>query len=203
MLGVGPNVLVVHPSLPARSVKDLISLARAHPGKLSYASSGTGGAPHLAGELLKSMARVDMTHIPYKGAGPATIDLVAGHVQVMFAGLGAAIPHIKAGKLRGLAVAGSKRSASIPELPTIADTLPGFEASTWFGLFAPAGTPRDIIARLNAEVTKVMARKDVQQQLLAQGYETGTGTPEQLAAQLKQDIPRWAAVIRSAGIQAE
>ncbi|HEX2829865.1 MAG TPA: tripartite tricarboxylate transporter substrate binding protein [Burkholderiales bacterium] len=203
MLGVGPNVLVVHPSLPVRTVKDLIALAKAHPGKLSFASSGTGGAPHLAGELLKSAARIDMTHIPYKGAGPATIDLVAGHVQVMFAGLGAAIPHIRSGRLRGIAVASARRSASIPELPTIADTLPGFEASTWFALFVPAGTPKEAIARLNTEVNKVMARKDVQQQLLAQGYEAGTSTPEQLAAQLKQDIPRWAAVVRGAGIQPE
>jgi tripartite-type tricarboxylate transporter receptor subunit TctC len=203
MLGVGPNVHVVHPSLPVRTVKDLIALANAHPGKLSFASSGTGGAPHLAGELLKSTARIDMTHIPYKGAGPATVDLVAGHVQVMFAGLGAAIPHIKSGRLRGIAVASAKRSASIPELPTIADTLPGFEASTWFALFVPAGTPKEPIARLNTEVNKVMARKDVQQQLLAQGYETSTSTPEQLAAQLKQDIPRWAAVVRGAGIQPE
>ena len=203
MLGVGPNVLVVHPSLPARNVKELIAIARSHPGKLSYASSGTGGAPHLAGELLKSMAKIDMAHIPYKGAGPASVDLVAGHVQVMFAGLGAAIPHIKSGRLRGLAVASTTRSASIPELPTIAATLPGFEASTWFGLFAPANTPRDIIARLNAEVVKVLARKDVQQQLLAQGYEAGTSTPEQLAATLKQDLPRWAQVIRGAGIPPE
>jgi tripartite-type tricarboxylate transporter receptor subunit TctC len=203
MLGVGPNVLVVHPSLPARSVKDLIAIAKARPGQLSFASSGTGGAPHLAGELLKSMAKIDMTHIPYKGAGPATVDLVAGHVQVMFAGLGAAIPHIKSGRLRGIAVASAKRSASIPELPTIADTLPGFEASTWFALFAPAGTPKDIVARLNSEVIKVMGRKDVQQQLLAQGYEAGTSTPEQLAALLKQDIPRWASVIRGAGITPE
>ena len=203
LLGVGPNVLVVHPSLPVRTVKDLIALAKAHPGKLSYASAGTGGAPHLAGELLKSMARVDMTHIPYKGAGPATIDLVAGHVQVMFAGLGAAIPHIKSGRLRGVAVASAKHSVTVPELPTIAETLPGFEASTWFALFAPVGAPKDVIARLNSEVNKVMARKDVQQQLIAQGYETMTSTPEHLGALLKQDIPRWAGVIRRAGITPE
>jgi tripartite-type tricarboxylate transporter receptor subunit TctC len=203
MLGVGPNVLVVHPSLPARSVKELIALAKAHPGRLSYASSGTGGAPHLAGELLKSMARIDMVHIPYKGAGPATIDLLAGQVQVMFAGLGAAITHIKSGKVRGIAVASAKRSVALPELPTIAESLPGFEASTWFALFAPAGTPKDIVSRLNAELGKVMARKDVQQQLVAQGYETLTSTPEQLAAQLKRDTTLWAGVIRTAGITPE
>jgi tripartite-type tricarboxylate transporter receptor subunit TctC len=203
MLGVGPNVLVVHPSLPARSVKELIALAKAHPGRLSYASSGTGGAPHLAGELLKSMARIDLVHIPYKGAGPATIDLLAGQVQVMFAGLGAAITHIKSGKVRGIAVASAKRSVALPELPTIAESLPGFEASTWFALFAPAGTPKDIVSRLNAELGKVMARKDVQQQLVAQGYETLTSTPEQLAAQLKRDTTLWAGVIRTAGITPE
>jgi tripartite-type tricarboxylate transporter receptor subunit TctC len=149
------------------------------------------------------MAHIDMIHIPYKGAAPATVDLVAGHVQVMFAGLGAAIPQVKAGKVRALAVAGARRSAAMPELPTIAETLPGFEASTWFGLYAPVNTPKDIIARLNAEVAKAFARQDVQQQLLAQGYETATGTPEQLAALLKQDIARWAGVIRDAHIQPE
>jgi tripartite-type tricarboxylate transporter receptor subunit TctC len=149
------------------------------------------------------MARIDMVHIPYKGAGPATIDLLAGQVQVMFAGLGAAITHIKSGKVRGIAVASAKRSVALPELPTIAESLPGFEASTWFALFAPAGTPKDIVSRLNAELGKVMARKDVQQQLVAQGYETLTSTPEQLAAQLKRDTTLWAGVIRTAGITPE
>jgi tripartite-type tricarboxylate transporter receptor subunit TctC len=178
-------------------------VAKAHPGKLAYASSGVGGAPHLAGELFKSMARVDMVHVPYKGAGPATTDLLAGHVQVMFAGLGPAIAHIRAGKLRGLAVASAKRTQALPELPTIGEYLTGFEASSWFGVFVPAGTPKDVIGKLNAEIARVLARKDVHQQLMAQGYEPMTGTPEQLADLLRQDTARWAAVIKNAGITAE
>lgn len=203
LVGVGPNVLVVHPSLPAKSVNELIALARAHPGKLSYASSGSGGAPHLAGELFKSMAGVDMVHVPYKGASPATIALLAGHVQVMFAGLGPGIAHIKSGRLRGLGVASAKRNQALPELPAIGEYLKGYEASSWFAIFVPAGTPRDVIAKLNAEITRVMARKDVHQQLMAQGYEAATGTPEQLADLLRQDTVRWAAVIKSAGITAD
>ncbi|RPI43367.1 MAG: tripartite tricarboxylate transporter substrate binding protein, partial [Betaproteobacteria bacterium] len=184
-------------------VNELIALARARPGELSYASSGVGGAPHLAGELFKSMARVDMLHVPYKGASPATTDLLAGHVQVMFAGLGPAIAHIRSNRLRGLAVASAKRSQALPQLPTIGEYLKGFEASSWFAVFAPAGTPSDVIARLNAEIVKAMARKDVHQQLMAQGYEPVTGTPEQLAALLKRDTARWANVIKKAGITAE
>ncbi len=203
LLGVGPNVLVVHPSLPVKSVKELITLARNHPGKLSYASSGVGGAPHLAGELFKHMAQVNLVHVPYKGAAPATTDLLGGQVQVMFAGLGPAIGHIKANKLRGLAVASAKRSAALPTLPTLGESLTGFEASSWFALFAPAATPPDVITKLNREIGKVMARKDVHEQLMAQGYEPATGTPGDLAAQLAKDIARWSDVITRAGITAE
>ena len=203
LLGVGPNVLVVHPSLPVKSAKELITLARAHPGKLSYASSGVGGAPHLAGELFKHMAQVNLVHVPYKGAAPATSDLLGGQVQVMFAGLGPAIAHIKANKLRGIAVASAKRSTALPALPTLGETLKGFEASSWFALFAPAATPHDVIAKLNSEIGKVMARKDVHKSLMAQGYEPATGTPGELAELLTKDIVRWSDVIRRAGITAE
>jgi len=203
LIGVGPNVLVVHPSLPVKSVKDLIALGRANPGKLAYASSGIGGAPHLAGELFKVMAGVDMVHIPYKGANPATTDLLTGQVQVMFAGLGPAIGHIKANKLRGLAVASAKRSQALPELPTIGEFLKGFEASSWFAIYAPAATPADVIAKLNAEIVKAMSRKDTYQQLMAQGYEPTTSTPGELAELLKRDLARWANVIKTAGITAE
>jgi len=203
LIGVGPNVLVVHPSLPVKSVKELIALAKAHPGKLSYASSGIGGAPHLAGELFKSMADVNLVHIPYKGAAPATTDLLGGQVQVMFAGLGPAIGHIKANKLRGLAVASAKRSQALPALPALSETLKGFEASSWFAIFAPAATPSDVIAKLNAEIGKTMARKDVHDQLMVQGYEPATGTPGELAELLRKDIARWADVIKRSGITAE
>lgn len=203
LLGVGPNVLVVHPSLPVKTARELIVLANAHPGKLSYASSGVGGAPHLAGELFKHMAKVNIVHVPYKGAAPATTDLLGGQVQVMFAGLGPAIGHIKVNRLRGIAVASARRSVALPALPTLGETLKGFEASSWFGLFAPTGTPHDVIARLNAEIGKVMARKDVHDPLMAQGYEPATGTPGDLAELLTKDIARWADVIRRAGITSE
>ena len=203
LVGVGPNVLVVHPSLPVKNVKDLIALAKAHPGKLSYASSGIGGAPHLAGELFKALAHVDITHIPYKGAGPATTDLLAGHVQIMFAGLGPAIEPIRNGRLRALAVAGSKRAGALPQVPTLSEYLKGFEASSWFGVFVPTGTPREIITRLNTEIGKVITRADVQQQLGSQGYEGLTGTPEQLGQLVKHDLERWGAIIRSRRITAE
>ncbi len=203
MIGTGPNVLVVHPTLPARSIKELIAVAKSHPGKLSYASAGTGGAPHLAGELFKSMAGIDMVHIPYKGAAPATVDLLAGQVQVMFAGMGAALPFIKANRLRALGVAGAKRSRALPEVPAIGEHLKGFEASTWFAVFAPAGTPRTIITQLHAVLAKCVAMPDVEQQLAEQGYEPLTSTPEELGAYVTNEIAKWAKVIRDANIPKE
>jgi tripartite-type tricarboxylate transporter receptor subunit TctC len=200
LMAVGPNVLVVDPSLPVKSVTELIAYAKAHPGKLSYASSGTGGAPHLAGELFKSMAGADMVHISYKGAAPATTAVMTGEVKVMFAGMGAALPFIKAGKLRALGVAGSKRSVAMPDLPMIGEYLKGYEASTWFGMFAPAGTPNQIITKLNADVLKVMSRSDVEGQLFSQGYETLTSTPEELGTYVKTEIAKWSKVIRDANI---
>jgi tripartite-type tricarboxylate transporter receptor subunit TctC len=203
LVGTGPNVLVVHPALPARSIRELIAVAKAHPGKLSYASAGTGGAPHLAGELFKSMAGIDMVHIPYKGAAPATTDLLAGQVQVMFAGMGAALPFIKSGRLRALGVAGAKRSRALPDVPTIGEYLQGFEASTWFGVFAPAATPRTVITRLNADLAKIVALPEVERQLAGQGYEPLTSTPEELAAYIRSEIAKWAKVIRDAKIPQE
>ena len=200
LMGVGPNVLVVHPSLPVKSVPELIAYAKANPGKLSYGSSGTGGAPHLAGELFKSMTGIDMVHVSYKGAAPATTDLLGGQVQVMFAGMGAALPFIKAGKLRALGTAGMKRSVAMPDLPTIGEYLKGYEASTWFGMYAPAATAKEIIVKLNADVIKVMMRSDVQGQLLAQGYETLVSTPEELGAYTKSELAKWSRVIRDANI---
>jgi tripartite-type tricarboxylate transporter receptor subunit TctC len=203
LVAIGPNVLVVHPSLPVKTVAELIMLARKHPNKLSYASSGIGGAPHLAGEMLKSMAGIELVHIPYKGAAPATTDLLAGHVQVMFAGLGPALPHVKSGRLRALAVAGARRTPALPETPTIAEHLKGFEASSWFAVFVPAGTPKDTVARLHTDIVSVMARQDLQQPLLSQGYEPVTGTPVELAQLVREDTARWARVIREAGITAD
>jgi tripartite-type tricarboxylate transporter receptor subunit TctC len=203
MVGIGPNILVVHPSLPVKSVKELIAYAKANPNKLSYASSGTGGAPHLAGELFKSMAELDIVHVPYKGAGPATIDLLGGSVQLMFAGMGAALPHIKAGKLRPLAVADSKRSKILPDVPAMSEFLKGFEAPTWFAVFAPAGTPKEIITLLHSQISKVVAREDVERQMLSLGYEPLTSTPEELGSHVKNEIAKWAKVIQNAGIKTE
>jgi tripartite-type tricarboxylate transporter receptor subunit TctC len=170
---------------------------------MSYGSSGIGGAPHLAGELFKSMARVDMIHVPYKGAAPATTDLLAGHIQIMFAGMGAALPHIQAGKLRALAVASDARSPALPDAPTIGEFLKGFAAATWFGLFAPAGTPKEVVTLLHREIVRATTREDVRRQLLSLGYEPATLTPDQLGQYVKDEIAKWAGVIKAAAIPQE
>jgi tripartite-type tricarboxylate transporter receptor subunit TctC len=203
MIATGPNVLVVHPSVPAKSVNDLIALAKKNPGQLTYASSGTGGAPHLAGELFKYMAGIDMVHVPYKGAAPATLDLLSGNVQVMFGGLAPVVPQVKAGKLRALAVAGAKRSQALPDVPSLAETLKGYDGSTWFAIFAPAGTSPDIISKVSADLATVMSRKDVTEQLLVQGYEPWIMGPKELGPFVSQEIAKWAKVIKAAGIKGE
>jgi len=203
LAAVGPNVLVVHPSLPARNIRELVALAKQQPGSISYASSGTGGAPHLAGELLKYMAKIDIVHIPYKGAAPATVDVVGGHVQMMFAGLGAALPHIKSGKLRALGVAGPRRSPQLPEVPAIAEYLPGFNAETWFGMLAPHGTPDTVIRRLNATIREAGERKSVISPLASGGYDVVLSTPEAFAGLIRSDVKKWSGLIRSAGIRIE
>ena len=203
MIAIGPNVLVVHPSVPAKNVSELIALAKANPGKLTYASSGTGGAPHLAGELFKYMAGIDMVHVPYKGAAPATLDLMAGNVQVMFAGLAPVVPQVKAGKLRPLAVAGAKRSQALPDVPSLSETLKGYDGSTWFAIFAPAGTPDAIINKLSGDMAKIMSRKDVAEQLMLQGYEPWIMDPKELGPFVSQEIAKWAKVIGTAGIKGE
>lgn len=203
LAAVGPNVLVVHPSLPVRSIKELILLAKQRPGSLSYASSGTGGAPHLAGELFKYMAKVDIVHVPYKGAAPATIDVLGGHVPMMFAGLGAALPHIKVDKLRALGVAAPRRSSELPQVPAIAEHLPGFSAETWFGVLAPRGAAPEVVSRLNSAIHSAASREDVKKQLLSGGYEVVINTPQQFAELIRADIKKWAMVINTAGIKAE
>jgi tripartite-type tricarboxylate transporter receptor subunit TctC len=203
MIATGPNVLVVHPSVPAKNVNELIALAKKNPGQLTYASSGTGGAPHLAGELFKYMAGIDMVHVPYKGAAPATLDVLSGNVQVMFGGLAPVVPQVKAGKLRALAVAGAKRSQALPDVPSLAETLKGYDGSTWFAIFAPAGTPNDIINKVSADLATVMSRKDVSDQLLVQGYEPWIMGPKELGPFVSQEIAKWAKVIKAAGIKGE
>ena len=196
------NVLVVNPSVAAKSVQELIALAKAHPGNLSYGSSGAGNAGHLAGELFKSMAKVDMVHIPYKGGAPAMVDLIAGQVQLIFSSAPTAVPQIKAGKIKGVAVTTKKRSALMPELPTIAEAgLPGYEANNWYGLLVPAQTPRAIINRLNAETVKVLNLPDVKQFLFNQGLDAAPSTPEAFGAYIKSERAKWAKVVKAAGIE--
>lgn len=198
-----PNLLVTHPSLPVRNVGDLIKLAKSQPGQINYASGGVGGATHLGGELLCLMSGTKMTHVPYKGATPATADLLGGHVSWMFVSVLPAIPQIRAGKMRALGVSGSRRSAALPQVPTVAETLPGFEATSWYGLFAPAGTPRDVVDKINAEVARVLTLADVKEQLQREGADPVGDSPERFDALFKSDIAKWGKVIRAAGITAD
>src|SRR5207249_4394377 len=204
LLASAPLVLVVHPSVPADSIKALVALARSRPGQLNYASNGNGSSSHLAAVMFDSMTGVDMVHVPYKGLSPALTDLLSGRVQLMFSSVVAILPHIKAGKLRGLAVTGSRRLASMPNLPTIAESgLPGYEASSWYGVLAPAGTPREIVARLNSELVKALAQPEVRTSLLAEGAEPIGGTPEQFAAHIHSEKERLGKLIRDAKIRLE
>jgi tripartite-type tricarboxylate transporter receptor subunit TctC len=199
-----PLVLVVGPDSPFKSVKDLVAWGKANPGQLSFASSGNGGAPHFSGELFKSMAGLDMQHIPYKGSTLAHPDLMSGRVSLMFDTLTATSAQIKAGKLRALAVTTPKRLAMLPEVPTVAESgLPGYETSTWGGLLAPAGTPTATVARLNTEVNRILALPDVRQRFEAAGMEPGGGTPRQFGAFIASETTKWAKVASQAGIQPE
>jgi tripartite-type tricarboxylate transporter receptor subunit TctC len=204
LMASAPNVLVVHPSLPARSVKELIELARARPRQLNYASGGPGSTPHLSGALFAVMAGIDIVHIPYKGTGPASADLLGGQVQMAFFGIPPLLPHIKSGKLRALAVTGKRRSPELPEVPTVDEAgLGGYEVSPWYGLLAPAGTPRAIVARLNAEVTRIVRGAEMREKLASQGAEPAGGTPEDYAAAIRADTATWTRVIKEAGLRGE
>jgi tripartite-type tricarboxylate transporter receptor subunit TctC len=202
LIAQSANILVTHPSVPARSVKQLIALLKAQPGKLNYASSGTGSGGHLAAELFKSMARVNMVHVPYKGGGPAYIDLVAGHVDLMFTSPAPTLPHVKAGRLRALATTGAGRSLAMPNLPTIAESgFPGYEATLWYGFVAPAGTPEAIIRILNREAVKALADAAIRESFVARGIEPAGGSPEQFAAHIRSEMRKWEKVIRNASIR--
>jgi tripartite-type tricarboxylate transporter receptor subunit TctC len=197
------GLLVVHPSLPVKSVKELIALAKAHPGEIAYASAGYGTAAHLSGELFKSMAKVNLVHVPYKGNVPALTDLIAGQTSLLFATMPTALPHVHSGRLRALAVASSSRSPAAPELPTVADALPGYSVTNWIGFFAPAGTPRDIVMKLNAEVVRVMQAPDIQKRLTSEGAKFSPWTPEQFGAFVKTEQTKWAKVVKDAGIHVD
>lgn len=199
-----PFLLVVHPSLPVRSVRDLVALAKARPGQLNYASPGSGSTTHLAAELFKAMTGANIVHVPYKGVAPAATDLMSGQVQMMSGDLSTLLPHVKSGRARALAITGAKRSPLVPELPTISEAgVPGYETSGWFGILAPAGTPREVVTRLNTEIVKGLGSSDVRERLSALGGEVAGGSPEQFAAHLRQEIAKWGKLVKAIGLKAE
>jgi tripartite-type tricarboxylate transporter receptor subunit TctC len=199
-----PLLVVVHPSLPAKNVKDLVAIAKSRPGELSYASGGIGGSAHLATELFRAAAKVDLVHVPYKGTGPALNDLIAGHVPVCFCTLPSTLPHARSGRLRALAVTTSKRSAAAPEIPTVAESgIAGYEMSQWYGVLAPAGTPAAILNKLNGEIRKAMKQPQVRAQLVAAGADPVESSPRDFAAFFSAEIARWTRVVQTAGIRAE
>ena len=197
------GLLVVNPSIAATSVPELIALARAQPGKLSYASAGVGTTSNLAGELFKSMTRVDIVHIPYKGNVPAITDLLGGQTSMIFATMPTVLPHVRAGKLRAIAVLGAARSPALPDVPTVAESVPGFEVSNWIGLFGPAGMPPAIVARLNAEVHKIMRSPEIEKRLETEGAKFVPMSPERFAAFQKAEMSKWAKTIKDANIKVD
>ena len=204
LMARAPNVVTAHPALPVKSVRELITLAKARPGQLNYASGGVGSTPHLSGALFASMAGIDIVHIPYKGGAPATVDLLAGQVELSFLGIPSSLPFIREGRLRGLAVTGMLRSPELPGIPTVHEAgLPGYDVSPWFGVLAPAGIPRDIIAKLNGEIARVVRAPEVLRQFNAQGVEPTSSAPEEFAAIIKADFAKWGKVVREAGIRGE
>jgi tripartite-type tricarboxylate transporter receptor subunit TctC len=195
-----PLILVVHPALPVKTVKDLIALANARPGQLTYASAGTGGVQHLAGELLKIASRVDLVHVPYKGAGPAMPDLLGGHVAMFFAGMPPAVPHVRSGKLRAIAVTTTKRSPTAPDVPTMQEAgVPGFDISNWFAYFVPAGTPPEVIAKLNAELVRGLKLPDVVEKLAGVGAEVVGSSADELAQFVRSESEKFARLIKASG----
>jgi tripartite-type tricarboxylate transporter receptor subunit TctC len=198
------NVLVVHPSVKANSVAELIALAKEQPGRINYASSGSGTSIHMSGEMFKFLTKTDMQHIPYKGSAPAVTDLLGGQVMVMFDNVPSALPHIKTGKLRALATTGGKRDPALPDLPTIAEAgVAGYESGVWFGLLAPAGTPKDVIARINAEAVKATRSPDFIKRMSELGYNILGGTPEEMGRMLEAEVTRWAPIVKASGAKAD
>jgi tripartite-type tricarboxylate transporter receptor subunit TctC len=196
----GPLVIVVNPSLPAKSVQELIALAKSKPGKLNFASSGNGQSTHLSAELFSSMAGIKMNHVPYKGSAPALTDVIGGQADLMFDTMLSAMPQVKTGKLRALAVTSAARSPAAPDLPTVAESgLPGYAAIAWNGLLAPAGTPKDVVAKLNAELKKTLETADVKERFAAQGFAAAWSPPEQYAAFIQSELAKWAKVVKASG----
>jgi tripartite-type tricarboxylate transporter receptor subunit TctC len=204
LVASAPLMLVVHPSMPVKTVQDFLAYAKANPGRLNFGSGGPGTTPHLAGEMLKLMARIQMTHVPYKGGGPALADLMGGQIQLMLENIPSTLPLAKAGKVRALAVSGLKRSTLVPELPTLDEAgLKGYEIVGWNGLFVPAGTPRNIVTHLHAETAKALAQADVKERLATMGAEGVGSSPEEFRAFVKAEISKWAKVVKEAGLKVE
>jgi tripartite-type tricarboxylate transporter receptor subunit TctC len=203
LVSYSPHVLAVHPSVPVKDVKELIAYAKANPGKMNFANSGTGGAPHLAGVEFAARTGVQWTYIPYKGGSAAVTDVIAGNANVLFNGMLATYPSVKAGRLKGLAVSSAQRAPSAPELPTVAETLPGFETGSYQGVLAAAGTPRDIVAKLNSELTRILNTNEMKEFLAKQGTEVRAGAPEALGSFIVNEKARWAKVVKENGIKAD
>ena len=203
LLAHSSNVLLSHPSLPARSAKELIALARSRPEQITFASGGNGTSTHLAGELLTQRAGVKMVHVPYKGAAPALLALLGGQVTWIFSNAIPSVPHLKAGRLRALGVTGAKRNPALPDVPTLSDTLPGFEVYSWYGVAAQGATPRDLVARINRDIARILETSDMRSRIAAEGAEVRGGSPEEFTAFLRAEIDKWAVVIRKAGIALE
>jgi len=196
------NILVVHPSLPVKNLGELVAWAKANPKKLSFASAGVASVGHLTGELLNDMAGIDMLHVPYKGSGQAISDLVGGHIKMMISGMASTLPHVRSGKLVAVATTGIKRTPATPDVPTIAESgFRNFEASSWFGVLAPAGTPKPVVMRLNADIRKTLQDPAVEKRLAGVGFEIVSGTPEQFTAYMKSEIKKWAKVVKAAGVK--
>jgi tripartite-type tricarboxylate transporter receptor subunit TctC len=203
LLSQQPNLWIVHPSLPVTDIKGLVALARARPGQLDFASSGSGGSQHLAGELLNVMTGIKLVHIPYKGSPPALVDVLGGRVAIMVSTMAPAMPQVKAGRLRALAITSTQRSRATPEIPTVTESgVAGYEAISWQGVLAPAGVPRAVVQRLNSELRKVLAQPEPRRQLAEQGYEPLSGAPEAFDAYIRSEIAKWSRVVKAAGLQA-
>jgi tripartite-type tricarboxylate transporter receptor subunit TctC len=203
LVGTSANVLVAHPSLPAKSVKELMAITRSRPGQVAYASGGNGTSTHLSGELFAQMVGVKMIHVPYKGGGPAVVALLSGEVSWMFSPLVAAMPHIQTGRVRPLAVTSSRRASILPAVPAVGETLAGFDAPAWYGISTPGGTPKDVIAKVNLEMARVLNAPDIRERLAREGVDIVAGSPEEFGAFFRKEIEKWAKVIRAADIRLE
>lgn len=199
VVGVAPYMLAVNPSFPAKNLRELVALAKQSPGKINYASAGNGTVNHLLGEMLKTAAGIDIVHVPYRGAAPAATDVMAGQVPMTFGSIAGLLPFVKSGQLRALGVCTEKRTALAPDLPTLAETIPGLYANAWYGLFVPAGTPHEVVSRLHAEITKLLATAEMKERFAGLGVEAAPSTPGQLAALMRDDLVRWGKIVKDSG----